>query len=71
MTPEVRNNVSNLVRSRLAKMPVAGPHPDAGLLTAFAERSLAGHERESVLAHLAGCAECREVVTLAAPEPLK
>jgi len=71
MTPEVRNNVSKLVRSRLAHVPVAGPHPDAGLLTAFAERALADREREDVLAHLATCADCREVVALAAPEPLE
>ena len=57
-----------LVRSRLAKMPIAGPHPDADQLTAFAERALAGKEREGVLAHLATCADCREVVALAAPE---
>ncbi len=42
-----------------------GPHPDADLLSAFAERCLEGGERESVLQHLAACAECREVVALA------
>jgi putative zinc finger protein len=46
-------------------------HPDADLLNAFAERRLAGQERESVTAHLAVCPDCREVVSLAvaaAPE---
>jgi hypothetical protein len=66
-------DVSKLVRSRLAKAQAAagphpGVHPDAGQLTAFAERSLRAREREHVLAHLAACADCREVVALAAPE---
>src|SRR4051812_10325102 len=61
-------DVSHIARSRMAKMPVAGPHPDADLLTAFSERSLAGREREQVLAHLSTCTDCREVVALAAPE---
>jgi len=60
--------LSKLARRALAKQPAAGPHPDAGLLTAFAERALLAREREQVLAHLATCAECREVVALAAPE---
>ena len=61
-------DVSKLARARMAKTPVAGPHPDADLLTAFAERSATPAEREQVLAHLATCTECREVVALAAPE---
>src|SRR3954465_4498783 len=61
-------DVSKLVRARMANTPPAGPHPDAGQLTAFVEQSLIARERESVLAHLATCADCREVVTLAAPE---
>lgn len=40
-------------------------HPDAELLNAFAEHELAVAERDEVLAHLAGCARCREVVFLA------
>src|SRR4051794_10512012 len=61
-------DVSHIARSRMAKMPVAGPHPDADLLAAFSERSLSGREREQVLAHLSTCTDCREVVALAAPE---
>ena len=60
--------VSKLVRARLAQGAVTGPHPDADQLTAFAERALTGREREQMLAHLASCAGCREVVALAAPE---
>jgi len=39
-------------------------HPDANLLTAFAEKRLLAHEREELLAHLAECADCREVFAL-------
>ena len=45
-----------------------GEHPDADLLTAFAEHALGGPERELVLAHLAVCVACREVVSLALPQ---
>src|ERR1700691_6281016 len=42
-------------------------HPDADLLTAFAEQSLTATERDGVLAHLALCDDCREVASLALP----
>jgi hypothetical protein len=42
-------------------------HPDADLLTAFAEQALSATEREGVLEHLALCGDCREVVGLALP----
>jgi len=44
-------------------------HPDANLLSAFAERSLSESERTTVLRHLADCAECRELMSLAFPAP--
>ena len=43
-------------------------HPDADVLTAFAEQALAAREREGVLQHLALCADCRDIVALALPE---
>ena len=43
-------------------------HPDADLLTAFQERSLTNPERVRVLHHLAGCADCRELLALSLPE---
>jgi hypothetical protein len=53
-------------------------HPDADLLTAFAEHSLTSREQEQVLAHLAVCGQCRDVVALAGsplvepvPEPAR
>lgn len=41
-----------------------GEHPDADLLTALAEGNLSARERRSVLAHLAACPTCREVMAL-------
>ncbi|MGA8273761.1 MAG: YCF48-related protein [Candidatus Sulfotelmatobacter sp.] len=45
----------------------AESHPDANLLAAFAERSLAGSERALVVEHIAACGDCREAVALAMP----
>ncbi|HLM83193.1 MAG TPA: zf-HC2 domain-containing protein [Terriglobales bacterium] len=48
----------------------AGPeqtHPDADLLTAFAEQALSATERNGVLEHLALCGDCREAIALALP----
>ena len=55
------------VRRRL-QAQAAGEHPDADLLTAFAEHTLAESECERVLSHLAACQACREVVSLTLPE---
>jgi len=40
-------------------------HPDAEMLSAFAEQALDASERAAVLKHLAICGRCREVVALA------
>ena len=42
-----------------------GFHPDAESLNAFAEQALRDRERAEVLAHLAVCGRCRQVVALA------
>ncbi len=58
---------SKLLADRLAqrqKRAVATPHPDADLLTALAENRLAPKERRHVVAHLADCADCREILSL-------
>ena len=62
-------DVPKIVRSRLLrpKPATAEPHPDADLLTAFAEHSLPARERDHVLEHLTRCGDCREVVALALP----
>ena len=45
----------------------SGQHPDADQLSAFAEDALPAHEREQTLAHLAGCTDCRMIVSLSLP----
>jgi len=49
------------------QLPAAGPHPEFGVLTAFVEGSLGQHRRNELLIHLASCAHCNELVSLAAP----
>jgi len=46
-------------------------HPDAESLSAFAEHQLPEHQRQPILAHLASCAQCRQILFLAqdAKEP--
>ena len=61
-------NVPKTVRDRLQAAPPPVNHPDADLLTAFAERSLPDRERTVVLEHLARCGDCRDIVALALPE---
>ena len=61
-------DVPQIVRDRLRRPAAGGQHPDANLLSAFAEQALTGPEREQMIEHLSRCAECREVVALSAPE---
>jgi hypothetical protein len=56
---------SNPLRRELARSLVAGSHPDSDVLTAFAEGRLLQREREEVFAHLASCADCRELLSVA------
>jgi Putative zinc-finger len=60
----VTESESNSLRRELAAIAPVGEHPDADVLTAFAEDSLLERERAAVLAHLAGCTECRQVLSL-------
>ncbi len=59
-------DVPKIVLKRLQKTAAAGTHPDADLLTAFAERSLGETERARVMEHVSRCSDCREVVALVA-----
>jgi len=61
MNPELPKNV----REALAKQAVAGTHPTADLLNAYAERALTSQEDVLVAGHLATCPGCREVIFLA------
>lgn len=56
----------NLLRQRLAatKNGETQTHPDADTLTAYMEQSLSPAESKTVIAHLAVCEPCREVVAL-------
>jgi hypothetical protein len=62
-------DLPKIVQARLQRPTplTAESHPDADLLTAFAEQSLAGPERDHIVKHLAHCGDCREVVSLALP----
>jgi photosystem II stability/assembly factor-like uncharacterized protein len=60
-------DVPKFVLKRLQKTADVESHPDADLLTAFAEQSLLAPERARVMEHLARCADCREVIALAPP----
>ncbi|HTU43108.1 MAG TPA: YCF48-related protein [Candidatus Aquilonibacter sp.] len=60
-------DVPKIVVMRLQGMAVTDPHPEADVLTAFAEQSLAQPERELVLGHIARCAECRQILESSLP----
>ena len=66
-------NVPKIVRERLKAVAPAVNHPNADVLTAFAEQSLPDRERAGVLDHLARCGDCRDIVALALPatEPVQ
>jgi hypothetical protein len=66
-------NVPKIVRERLRASTPAVNHPDADVLTAFAERSLSDLERAGVFEHLSRCGDCRDIVALALPatEPVE
>jgi hypothetical protein len=57
-----------IVVKRIAAGQGRTPHPDADLLTAFAEQSLRPIDRMRVMQHLAACSDCRDVLALASPE---
>jgi hypothetical protein len=59
--------VPKIVYDRLRAALPELAHPEADLLSAFAEQALSATERDGVLQHLALCVECRDVVALALP----
>jgi len=59
--------VKKLVSARL-RSQATGPHPDANMLSAFAEQALSDSEQSQVFAHLANCRDCREVLYLGLPD---
>ena len=61
------SDAPKIVHDRLRAATPREAHPDADMLTAFAEQALSGAEREGVMRHLARCVDCREVVALSLP----
>ena len=61
------DQLSKHVAGRLKAQPAPGPHPDAALLSAFAENALPAADRGPLLQHLGACSDCREIVFLALP----
>ncbi len=64
--------VPKIVLDRLAHQAAAAvsAHPDPDLLTAYGEQAVNAPEREQLVLHLAACRDCRDVLALAAPEPM-
>ena len=60
--------LSNLIRQRLGATKAPVTHPDADLISAYAEGGLQAHERAELTRHLAVCAGCRELLALSLPE---
>lgn len=56
-----------IARRRLSRAAASGDHPDAGLLTAFVEGTLARSHRDQVFNHLVACSDCNRLVALVAP----
>jgi hypothetical protein len=61
------SDIPQIVCERLRAIVPAEAHPDADVLTSFAEQALSGAEREQVVLHLALCRDCRDVVALSVP----
>lgn len=61
------SDVPKIVYDRLRAGRPDGGHPDADVLTAFAEQVLPATERADVVRHLAVCGDCREAVALSLP----
>jgi hypothetical protein len=64
---ETMFDLPKIVQDRLQAAVPRDAHPEADLLTAFAEQALSGIERENIVRHLARCGDCREVVALSIP----
>lgn len=65
---EIPKLVHGRLRAAVSGNSADGSHLDANALNAFAEQALSLTEREGVLAHLALCATCRDVILTALPE---
>lgn len=57
-----------MLRERLGARPAPQDHPDADLLSAYAEKALPAAEHGRIVTHLAACGVCREIVALSLPQ---
>lgn len=62
----MKQELPKSLREALARQTAGDVHPSADALTAFVEHSLPHRESQGITDHLAQCADCREVVFLAA-----
>jgi hypothetical protein len=60
--------LTSILRARLEAGEEPKEHPDADILTAYAEGILPSGERNQVLLHISLCNQCRDVVALIMPE---
>jgi hypothetical protein len=60
--------LSNLIRQRLGAANAPATHPDADLISSYAEGGLQPNERAEMVRHMATCADCRELLALSLPE---
>ncbi|HEY0564529.1 MAG TPA: zf-HC2 domain-containing protein, partial [Terriglobales bacterium] len=71
----MKHELPKRVQTAMGGAPLAGTHPSADELNAYAEQSLTAREREQVASHLATCADCRDVLMVSdvarTPEPLQ
>lgn len=61
--------IAKIVKQRLQTNTRFADHPEANLLNAFVEQSLAEREQVEILQHLSQCANCREIVAISAAQP--
>jgi hypothetical protein len=59
--------VPKIVPQRLKAGARSEVHPDPDVLAAFLEQALSAPERDGVLAHVASCGDCREIVAMSLP----
>lgn len=69
-TKRQMTEIPKIVRQRLLSDANLADHPEANLLSAFVEQSLAEREQLQVLEHLWQCTNCREIVSLSAAPPV-
>jgi hypothetical protein len=65
-----KDGIGKLISARLRRQTPAA-HPDADVLSAFAEKALSEPEQGKILAHVAECPDCRDIVFLSLPNTVE